>query len=124
VAAYPAPGEQTEEITGGPPIVLNKPVVEGNTEVSGVGPAGLPILIVDVTFMREFVVETVIGADGTFTAEVPALPKDHRIGVTISNLEGTEWENVDLNAKGFYGEEAMLVPMVGFFYDTAMVQGK
>lgn len=124
VASYPPPEQQTAVKSGGPPIQLDKPLKEGSTVITGSGPANLPILIVDVTFMREILAETVIGEDGTFSINLTALSKDHRIGIALSNLEGTKWENVDLNASGFFGEGALQVPTVGFFYDTALVLGE
>lgn len=115
--AYPEP-EVDPNIT---PFNLNKPLVAGLTEVSGTGPAGVPIMVVDVTVMGAILGQGTIGEDGTFTIVVPVLEKDHRIGIALDNLDGTPWTTADFT-EAYAGEEAQLSPMIGAFYDTALVQ--
>ena len=45
----------------------------------------------------------------------------HRIGLTF-DVGGTSWTPDDFPSEAFHGEEALLVPQVGFYYDTAMVR--
>jgi hypothetical protein len=104
---------------------LDKPVYEGTIELRGNGPAGIQIVIADVTFFGEVIVKGFIDLDGSFLIELPKpLEKAHRIGIALGDLKGTKWENVDLSDPGFFGDEFQQVPMVGFFYDTVLVQGK
>lgn len=121
-AAYPEPGASQGDpaIT---PFRLNKPIVAGVTEVSGSGPAGVPIMIVDTTLMGNILGQGIIGDDGTFVILVPKLEKDHRIGVALDNLEGTPWSTADFT-EAYTGDEAYMSPMIGAFYDTALVQPK
>lgn len=104
------------------PFSLDKPIFEGASVVSGSGPAGVPIVIADVTFMGEKLGAGVIDADGTFTIEVPVLERNHMIGIQLGNLTGTRWQPEDFHAEEFKGEDPVSVAQVGFFYDTAMVK--
>jgi hypothetical protein len=104
------------------PFRLDKPIVEGTDRVSGTGPAGVPIVLVDVTFMGPILGSGVIKSDGTFVINVPTLEKAHRIGLAIGDLSGTQWAAEDFRALEYRGDEPQQVPQVGFFHDTAMVQ--
>lgn len=124
-AAYPAPEQKTGSSIPVVPMRLNKPVQEGAVEVSGSGPAGLPIIIADVTFMGEELGSGQIDANGNFAIKLgKPLEKDHRIGIGLGDLKGTQWEKEPFSDPGFFGDESMQIPMVGFFYDTAWVQPK
>jgi hypothetical protein len=125
VENLPYPPPRTDEIDpNAVPFQLDKPLVEGATQISGSGPAGVPIAIFNVTLMREYIAETRIGADGRFSVQVPALTKGYRIGLALGALDGTEWTEESFQNKGYFGVEARTIPMVGFFYDTAQVKGK
>lgn len=116
-----APTPVPEEIV---PFRLDKPIVEGTDRVSGTGPAGVPIVLVDVTFMGPILGSGIIKSDGTFVIDVPTLEKAHRIGLAIGDLSGTQWTPEDFRALEYRGDEPQQVPQVGFFYDTTMVQEK
>lgn len=103
---------------------LNKPIFEGTDQVTGTGPEGVPIMIVDVTFMGEPLGQGVIGSNGVFAIKVPVLEKNHRIGIMLGNLTGTPWKMEDFYAPEYRGDEAVQMPMVGFVYDSAMVKEK
>jgi hypothetical protein len=103
------------------PIRLNRPVVEGATEVTGTGPASLPILLQDVTFMGGKLADAVISPDGTFVFKVAPLEKNHRIGVAVGDLTGTSWRAEDFDNSLYWGPESMMVPQVNFYYDTSLV---
>jgi len=122
--SYPVttPGN-TLSAKGKVPFHLNKPVLEGATQVVGTGPVGVPISLQDVTFMGTLLSETVIGADGKFVFQVAALEKNHRIGIALGDLTGTSWKPEDFYDPAYQGEGVMLVPQVDLFYDTVMVQG-
>ena len=123
VDAYP-PLIAAEEITGGPSFQLTKPILEEDTEISGIGPAGVPIIILDITFMGEILGEGILNSDGTFSIKVDTLEKGHRVGIALGNLEDTQWTNENFYGAGFNGDESMQVPMVGYFYDTTIVGEK
>jgi hypothetical protein len=106
------------------PFRLNKPIIEGADHVSGTGPAGIPIVIADVSFMGEALGTDKIGPDGKFSIKVPVLEKNHRIGLRVGELAGTRWKAEDFDPQGFWGDGATQVPQVAFFHDTALVQAK
>jgi hypothetical protein len=129
--AYPVPGNSAypppNKSSNIKPIAfrLNKPLREGDTTVSGSGPADLPIIISDVTFNGNELAKGTIGSDGKFMIKLAnPLEKNHRIGVALGDLSGTQWAGEAFSDPGFFGEEYQQIPMVGFFYDTTMVQPK
>lgn len=103
---------------------LIKPIIEGATQVSGIGPAGVPINLQDVTFMGTLLGQTLISPNGTFVFRVTALEKNHRIGIALGDLTGTGRAPEDFNDPAYQGEGAMQIPQVGFFYDTVLVEAK
>ena len=123
--AYPvnAPPANTAP-PGAVPFRLNKPVHEGDTQVTGTGTAGVPLLLQDVTFMGKDMGQMVISDKGTFVFQVPALEKNHRLGIALGNLEGTPWKAEDFTALAYQGDESMQVPWVRFYFDTVLVQAK
>lgn len=104
---------------------LQKPIYAGTTQVRGTGPAGVPIFLMDITKMGLPLAETVIDANGQFVFDLPAaLEANHRIGILIGGLEGTQWKPEDFYPRRYYGDEARQIPQIGFFHDTALVHEK
>jgi hypothetical protein len=138
--SYPVPGENVPTQIGYPaqptsairtpgaadivPIKLNKPLLEGTTEVTGTGLKDLPLVLMDMTMNGDYLAETTVQPDGKFTFKVKALEKGHRLGIALGNTKGTRWENYDFGAVGFQGTEPMLVPNIGYFFDTVYVDPK
>jgi hypothetical protein len=127
--AYPSPngaypvGSPPPTLRGDEvPFQLDKPIVAGSTTVTGSGPAGVPILLEDVTFMGALMGQTNIGQDGRFSFTVPPLVAGHRLGVTLGDITGTKWTAEQFYSPGYQGDEAMQTPNVGFFFDTAQVK--
>lgn len=109
--AYPIPTP-----ANGILLAITKPVNLDDEEIHGVGPAGLPIVIKNITLMGEQIGAGIIGADGTFSIPV-TLQSNIRIGLSA------DIEAFGLTAKDIQpGDDAMTVPLVGYFYDTARVQ--
>ena len=122
-SAYPVDAAPVSPLPEGvKPLTIVKPVVAGATQVTGTGPAGVPIVLQDVTFMGANLSVTVVREDGTFVFELPPLERGHRIGVALGVLEGTRWKAEDFESPAYRGTEPMQVPSVGFYYDTAMVR--
>jgi fructose-specific phosphotransferase system IIC component len=121
---YPAAAQnQAVESTssGVAPFQITKPVLTGAILVSGTGTPGVPLFLVNVTMVGEVLSETVIRDDGTFEFSTPSLESGVRIGILLGNLEGTAWSPEDFYDSGYYGDDARVVPMIGFLYDTALV---
>lgn len=111
------------------PIVqfrLDGPLYGEMEEVSGFGPANLPVIIVDISGgEKEILAEVVTDDDGNFTTDLNRpLKAGFRIGVTIGNLEDSDLTFEDFLDRGFYGLDAMSFPQFGFFYDTKMTLEK
>jgi hypothetical protein len=107
------------------PFKLEKPIVEGTTEVRGTGPADIPILLMDISLMGDTLADTTIQPDGTFVFTLPdPLQKDHLIGITLADLSGTIWTTNNFDNPGFEGDTPSLIPQVGYFFDTALVEPK
>jgi hypothetical protein len=72
--------------------------------------------------MGGFIAEGQVKEDGTFEIALPRLLEaKHRVGLTI-DLADAPWTEEDFQSPEFNGDEALMVPQVGFYYDTAMVQ--
>ena len=124
--AYPQPVEEVvqESDSGVIPFQITKPIYTGAVQVTGTATPGLPLFLVNVTMVGEILGETIVQDNGTFTFDVTPIDSGTRIGVVLGNLEGTPWSIEDFYAEGYYGDEARVVPMVGFLYDTALVMDK
>ena len=120
---YPQPTIPTPVPVEEKPFLLDKPIVANASTVTGSGPAGIPILIADVTFMGEILGEGTIGQDGTFSIDLVApATETHLIGLALGDLKGTAWEFNAFTEPGFMGPGAQQVPMVGFMYDTFLIE--
>ncbi|HSM57115.1 MAG TPA: hypothetical protein VK879_13260 [Candidatus Sulfomarinibacteraceae bacterium] len=123
-SAYPPPAE--EEAVGGPRgpnFTLDRPLKAGATTVTGQAPEDLNLAIVDVTFAGVILGTGRSNADGAFSISVSPLPEGHRVGVTISSLEGGQtMEELVEEYYPYRGEGYSNVPNIGIFYDTAIVQ--
>ena len=110
IDAYPAP-----EIQTGTLLAFTKPINLQASEIKGVGPAGLPIVILNITLMGEQLGAGVIDADGTFSIPV-ALQSNIRIGLSA------DIEAFGLSKEGVQpGDNAITVPLVGYFYDSTRI---
>jgi len=121
--AYPAP--LNPEQNGGSSIVafkLDRPISPEATQVTGVGTPGVPLVLVDVTNMGEFIAETTVQTDGTFRFEVKSLLANNRIGLMMGDLTQTSWTVESFYAEGYYGPEAMSLPSIGTVYDSCVVR--
>jgi hypothetical protein len=128
-AAYPAPAttpaqDQTTNANV-TPFKFDKPIVEGTTEITGVGPAGVPIVLTDISSTPQMLANAVISSSGKFTFKVSKpFVKDQRLGLGLVNLKDSPWVDKNFVDPGFQGPEPTQIPNVGVFYDTAVVQGK
>ncbi len=75
----------------GPDFKINEPLSEGDTQVTGTGPADVPINLVDVSEMGLFIAETIINNDGMFIFSFQEpLEAGHSIGIQLGDIEGTD----------------------------------
>jgi hypothetical protein len=104
---------------------MDEPLSQGDREVSGTGPQGIPVIVVDVTLMAETLGRGRIGQDGQFGVSVdPPLIANHRIGIMLdpqaTDIQYTE-ELLD-HLERLRGDDAITIPRTGRIYDAATVQ--
>lgn len=120
---YPGPSGRTPR-PGAVRFQIERPVRADDTLVKGSGPAGIPVVIVNVTMLGDELGGGVIGADNRFAISVPPLPSSIRIGLTVDDLTGTNYTIEEFYGDEYKGEGALMVPMVGYFQDTVLVQSR
>ncbi len=114
VTVLPTPSSVTAAT--GDRFQLDRPVSAGDTLVTGSGPKGTAISLFDLTRMGIELGATTIGEDGRFAIEVEPLTGNVRIGIQLTEPNDAIWAD-----KSLLGPEAMVVPLVGSFVDTALV---
>lgn len=114
--AYPAP---TIALPQGPKFTINTPLKTADGQVSGTGPADVPIRVVNITRGADPIADLTIGPDGTFKADVAGkINQGDRIALTLGNTSGTKF-NSDNFLRG-PGYEDM--PMVGIVFVSAVAE--
>lgn len=110
--SYPAP----EAL--GPEFTIDRPVTEANTQVTGTGPAGAQIELVNLTRDNEFIGRTTVNNDGTFAIDTDGkLIAKNEIALVLANTGGTDTNPESLDDNPGYQQTA-----VGIVVATAIVQ--
>jgi len=108
-------------LRGGPVrFQIDRPLKAGDTVVKGKGPAGIPIVIANVTTMGNELGAGVIGPDNRFAITVQPLVANTRIGVKPGNLEGTGHTYEEFFTPEYQGEGAQNIPLVDNYLDTVL----
>jgi hypothetical protein len=125
VFATDALPQPTQAPVAGAVFSIREPLSAGDMQVSGTGPVGIPIAIVDITYMGEVLGVGRIGADEQFTIAVdPPLIANHRIGIML-DAQATEPQftpELLIELDRARGDAAIAIPRVGMMYDAASVQ--
>ena len=108
----------TPTLPFGPPFTIDRPLLPNSTVVTGQGPPGVPIKVVNVTRAGRELGAGVIGPDGHFAIEVSPLPPGERIGIMLGDVEGTPFKEEDF----LRGEGYVDIPLVGILFDTVLVE--
>lgn len=110
----------------GPTFAIDRPLRSGATHLTGQGPAGIPIVVVDVTLTGQEIGQGFIGEDGRFDIVVsPALIAGHRIGLMAGATHQMSPEETQIYLRQLLrwkGEGARDMPFIGLLFDTALVQ--
>lgn len=102
---------------------LEKPVLEGQQDISGRGTSNVPILLQDITLDGELLASAVIDSNGEFVISLrEPLQSGHRIGVRLGELGETSFSEEYFRDYRFNGSESRNIPQLGFFFDTALVR--
>jgi hypothetical protein len=120
-----APPQETS--IPGPAFALDRSSLQaGATRVSGQGPAGIPIVIVDVTLTGLELGSGFIDAQGHFDIKLSSpLPGGHRVGIIAGATQPMSAEEVNAYLNALYrwkGEGARDLLHIGMLFDTAMVE--
>jgi hypothetical protein len=116
VNGYPAPSPTLPQ---GPQFTLNTPVKAADAQVSGTGPAGVPIRLIDISVGGETIAENTIAADGTFKFDVSGkLVTGNSIALKLGSTEGTGLDpNSFLSGPGYQD-----LPFVGTIFASTVVE--
>ena len=116
-SGYPVSDNQSS-YPDGPDFSIDTPLNPGDTVVTGIGPAGVPIILIDATEVGELLGTTVIKADGTFQFDlVEGIPEKHQVGIQLGDLSDT-----DLNANDYvYNDNYYVRPLIGIMFDMVVV---
>lgn len=93
----------------GPDFTITAGVQPGDTMVTGTGPAGLGIKIVDINMVGEVRGEGIIADDGTFEIAVDSVVGGNTLGIIISSLGNTDYIAEDF----VNNENYRSIPMIG-----------
>lgn len=101
-----------------PPFHLDEPLLEGDTEVSGTGPAGVPVIIMDASLSEE-IGKGKVGSDGTFSVEVnPPLVYPNMIGVMLDETRSSPYTKDEIPCVDRCRDQ----PLIGLLYDRVSVK--
>jgi hypothetical protein len=98
--------------------MIDKPLVEGATRVTGRGPSGILLQVVDITMGGEVLGTGAIGDDNKFEIKLAVpLSAGRVIGIQLATPREAEtwlalWE--------LRGENAKSIPQMGYFFDSAV----
>lgn len=117
-SGYPMP-EAEINYKKGPDFNINEPVKAGDTSVTGKGPAGVPIELIDLSEIDLILAETIINKDGTFIFELDKpIEPNHSIGIKLGNISNTSLNEEDFHYNDSYFER----PYVGILFDIVYVE--
>lgn len=97
-------------------LAIDRPVEPNQTTITGVGPAGLQVTLMNITFLGEELGSAVIRDDGMFLINVNPLPAGVRIGLT-ADLATSGLTEADVRP----GEGEVSTPRVGYFFDSVVI---
>lgn len=124
-AAYPAPTVSNLFAADEKKFAINQPVRAGEKTITGAGPRGVEIQIVDVTLMAEPIGSATIDDNGEYSIDLSqALQADHQIGIQVLGVPDGVSDNEYLNALvQFAGQGAQdnPIPSIGILWDSATV---
>jgi hypothetical protein len=120
-AGYPDETTSTP-VPGAVPVVLDRPLKAGATVVTGSGPAGVVLTVRNITLMGVDLGGGTVGEDNRFSIEVTPLEANTRIGVEVTDSGSSGRDFNEFFADDYKGPGALMMPQVGYFTDTALVE--
>lgn len=115
-SAYPI--DTNKQFKQGPNFTIDEPVRIGSKLVTGTGPAGVPIRLVNITNMGEELAFTTIDKDGKYVFNLKSgLVSGDSIGLQIGDLDGTEYGYDEF----LYNPQYYDKPMIGIIFYIVVV---
>lgn len=100
-----------------PGFRIDRPLNEGDTEVAGSGPPGVPIVIMDVSYTT-VIGEGEVDSDGYFSIDVdPPLKQYSLIGIMLDETKVSPYSKEQIPC----GEHCRDQPLVGLLFDYTPV---
>ncbi len=122
---FESPLQVPDEVPG-PAFAIDRPLEAGATRVTGQGPVGIPIVVVDVTLTGRELGQGFIDDSGHFDIELSEpLESGHRIGLmagTAHPMSAEEIETYMAQLDRWKGEGARNLPYIGMLFDTVLVE--
>lgn len=120
MSAYPL-FDDVDEYPQGPVFYINKPILEGVSIVTGTGPAGIPLRLINLTKIDQILGETIIDENGNFSFELDeSLESGQTIGIKLGDISNTTLSEQDFLYNEYYYER----PYVGILFDLTIVESK
>jgi hypothetical protein len=117
--SYPVGLTGDENIKFGPEFKINEPVRGDDLVVSGTGPSGVPIKLVNVSEVGTVLGETVIDEYGEFRFDLgQPVVSGHSIGIQLGDITGTGLNESDFIYSDTYYER----PLIGILFDMVSVK--
>ncbi len=114
----PYPPPPYSNLPEGPSFKFDQPVRLSAGQVSGTGPAGVPIRVVNITRGATEIGAVTIGPDGTFRVLLSETFVGDRIAIMLGDLSGTGLDrNRFLRGPGYEDW-----PLIGVLFDSAIVE--
>jgi hypothetical protein len=97
---------------------INKPIRAGAKEVSGQGPIGIPLQVVDITAGGQVLGTGTIDKNGNFSIKLNTpIEANRSIGIQLATAKDPDtW----LDLWALRGEGAKVVPQIGEFFDSTV----
>lgn len=111
IEGYPVPisADESKRFT------IDEPVEAGSAEITGTGPANIPIKVINISFVGETIGSGIIENDGTFRISLATpLEANHVIGLQLGD-QSLETSFID-------GPDYTNIPMIGLVLTQAVVQ--
>lgn len=118
---YPYPAPEVTEVAPvqGPAFTIDAPVTVASGQISGSGPAGVPIRVVNVTRGAEDIALVTIGEDGRFSADISGrVTAGDRVGLMLGDISGTRFSRDDFLSGPGYDD----IPTIGIIFTSVLVE--
>lgn len=98
---------------------FDEPINNGDNVITGSGPSGVPIVLIDMFEMGLQLSKSVVQEDGRFVFELKIPVKSGQsIGIKLGNTSGTSFDEDDF----IYNESYYERPYIGILFDIAIVE--